>query len=311
MGRALILGGSGGLSGTLAALAEKVFDEVWVLTRGRRPVEGSCIGLSADRNQPREFEKAVLGAGDDWDVVFDCICMNEVHAKQDIDIVSRRTNRLVVVSTDSVYASEYKKVLQAEEGVFVDEVEGAAIPEYARDKREMEKVFEAYMNDKNQSMQVTIFRPGHIFGPRMLFGCFPLQSRQKELPEIMEKGQIFLVGGGCYLLHPIYVEDLARVMLDCVENEKTFQQIYCIGGPEIIENKRYYQQLAEVLGVKAPEILEVPLTGFLEKFPEYYGHLCHRAYDLSKLKETGIAMPATGLKEGLERQWEYSYFREK
>lgn len=305
--KALILGGSGGLSGILAKLAEEYYEEIWILTRGKKIVEGKYRQLQVDRNDKLGFSEAVLGAGVHWDVVFDCICMNASHAEQDLQVLSQCTERLVVISTDSVYASEHKKILQAEEGIFVGDMSSEfEIPSYALEKRNAEKVFESYFKEKTEasSMKVTIFRPGHIFGPRFLFGCFPMQSRQKELLEIMKTGTIRLVGRGCYLLHPIYAQDLAKVMLECVENTKTFQEFFCIGGPEIIENSTYYYLLAEIMGIKI-EIQEIPITGFLKKNPEYYGHLCHRAYDLSKLSNTGIKLPVTGVKQGLEAQYRY------
>lgn len=43
MKRALILGGSGGLSGMLAKMAEACYEEVWILTRGRRKTEGAYL----------------------------------------------------------------------------------------------------------------------------------------------------------------------------------------------------------------------------------------------------------------------------
>lgn len=309
MKRALILGGSGGLSGTLARMAESCFEEVWVLTRGKRKVQGAYHHLIADRNDEKDFERCILDAGTHWDVVFDCICMNEKHARQDIEILGQRTERVVVISTDSVYASEFKKVLQKEEGVFVgDQNAKIEIPSYAMDKRRMEKAFEAYFQEQKQNGQkgirVTIFRPGHLFGPGFLFGCFPMQSRQEDLLDVMKKGKISLVGGGCYLIHPVYAEDLAKVMLDCVEKEKTFQEIFCVGGPEIIENRTYYEILAKIIGVEI-EIEEIPLTGFVERHPEYYGHLCHRAYDLTKLAQAGAELPSTTIEEGLQAQYRY------
>ncbi|MBP5454275.1 MAG: NAD-dependent dehydratase, partial [Lachnospiraceae bacterium] len=45
---------------------------------------------------------------------------------------------------------------------------------------------------------------------------------------------------------------------------------------------------------------EVPLSGYLDKHPEYSGHLCHRIYDLSKLKNAGVRMPEVHLHEGIE-----------
>lgn len=103
---------------------------------------------------------------------------------------------------------------------------------------------------------------------------------------------------GTYLIHPIFVGDLARVMMECAHNEKNYNEIFCIGGPERIENKTYYEILGKLLGVKVT-IGEVPLAGYLEAHPEYSGHLCHRAYELCKLEKTGISLPATTLEEGL------------
>ena len=44
--KALIIGGSGGLSGRLATMAQKEYD-VWVLTRGKRPVPDGVHPLTA------------------------------------------------------------------------------------------------------------------------------------------------------------------------------------------------------------------------------------------------------------------------
>lgn len=60
--KALIIGGSGGLSGRLATMAQKEYD-VWVLTRGKRPVPEGVQRLTADRNDSAAFLHALLGEG--------------------------------------------------------------------------------------------------------------------------------------------------------------------------------------------------------------------------------------------------------
>lgn len=102
--KALIIGGSGGLSGRLAALAKDEY-EVWAVTRGQRPLGDGIHLLKADRNDTENFRKTILEADTNWDIVFDCICMNERHALQDLDVLPGITKRLVVISTDSVYDS--------------------------------------------------------------------------------------------------------------------------------------------------------------------------------------------------------------
>ena len=103
---------------------------------------------------------------------------------------------------------------------------------------------------------------------------------------------------GTYLIHPVYVDDLATTLVDCMAKETTFQEIFCIGGPEAVQNRTYYEIIAECLGTSLI-LEEIPLTGYLENHPEYAGHLCHRINDLSKLRSAGVRMPSTRLRDGI------------
>ena len=49
-------------------------------------------------------------------------------------------------------------------------------------------------------------------------------------------------------------------------------------------------------------IEEIPLEGYLEAHPQYSGHLCHRCYDMTKLRKAGICVPGTTLVKGLQQQ---------
>lgn len=297
---ALIIGGSGGLSSVVAKLAMKKY-RVWAVTRGLREIPRGVIPIKADRNDREKLAQILDAQNVRWDVVFDCICMNCEQAEADLEILSGYTDRLVVVSTDSVYDGRYKRIPENEDGICVNEKGGTAECTYAGNKRRMEEVFIRDMSTGKSGLRTTIFRPGHIYGPGFLLGCFPEHSRQKELPElILKEKPIRLVGMGTYIIHPIYVEDLAETLIDCAGNDKTFQQIFCIGGPEAVENKKYYEVIAECLGVNL-NIEEVPLYGYVEKHPEYSGHLCHRVYDLTKLRRSGVKMPSISLKEGIAR----------
>ncbi len=298
--KALIIGGSGGLSSVVAKMAMEKY-EVWAVTRGQRTLPNGVKAIVADRNKPDEFKQALASQGEHWDVVFDCICMNAEHASQDLEVLPAVTKRLVVVSTDSVYDPERKNTPQTEEGFFIEEEGDTATVSYGCNKRRMEEVFIREMEKQSPVLDITLFRPGHIYGPGFLLGCFPENSRQKDLPEtIINRKKLHLVGLGTYLIQPIYVDDLARVMIECVEQKKTYGNIFCIGGPKAIENRRYYECIGEALGVPV-DIEEVPLKGYAKAHPEYSGHLCHRIYDLSKLRDAGIKLPDTSLEDGIRR----------
>lgn len=296
--KALIIGGSGALSGELAKqLLEE--HEVWTLTRGNRPLADGVHSLVCDRNDRRAFEETLLGTKMKWDAVFDCICMNREHAVDDIGVLEKVTDRLVVVSTDSVYDPGHKKIPQAEDGEFIEEDGLTEACSYGGNKRRMEHVFIDYMSSAGHKMRITIFRPGHIYGKGLKLGCYPECSRSDELVDMMKAGRhLPLVGLGTYIIQPIYVKDLAEVMIECVDNAKCFDEIFCIGGPERIENRTYYEILAGLLGVEVT-FTEIPLQGYSAAHPEFAGHLCHRCYDLTKLKNTGIRLPYRTLREGL------------
>jgi len=298
MRNALIIGGSGGLSSVVARLAMKEY-KVWALTRGNRTLPDGVNPIVADRNDREAFENALISQGIKWDVVFDCICMNAEHASVDIEMLSKVTERLVVVSTDSVYHPFFKRTPQDEEGIYIEEEGETADVSYGCNKRRMEETFIKSFDDEKFKLKITLFRPGHIYGPGFVLGCFPENNRQKELPELILKGEAMrLVGMGTYIIQPIFVDDLARVMVECVDKEKAYNNIFCIGGPDAVENRRYYEIIGEALGVPV-EIDEVPLKGYLDAHPEYSGHLCHRIYDLSKLAGTGVRLPDTTLEEGI------------
>ncbi len=288
----LILGGSGQLSGRVAAVAMQRGHEVWTLTRGIRPVPAGAHALTADRGDDAAYAAALAEANIAFDACIDCTAYTAASSRQCIDIVSRYTSRFAIVSTDSVYDPFFKTVPQNESNPHY-----LADGGYGAKKREMEAVWEGCTDQ-----DWTIFRPGHIFGAGFQLGCYPEHSRQPDLIAHIRAGKpLHLVGGGEFLIHPIYADDLARVLLDCLTNPNTFRQIYCIGGPDVVTNANYFRLLARLLGQTA-DIREIPLPGYLEAHPQYSGHLCHRCYDLTKLRDAGVPLPATSLEAGLREQ---------
>ena len=295
----LILGGSGFVSGRLAQIATAQGNEVWCVTRGNRPIAEGVHALMCDAHDPAALRAALASAQLQWDAALDCICRDAASASVDLSVLPAFTNRLLVISTDSVYHPAYKRVPQDETGVYLHD--GG----YGSSKRQMEEVFLDAAAHSESPFAWTIFRPGHIFGAGSQVGCFPEHSRQPDLIARMNRGEpLRLVGGGKFLIHPIYVDDLCRVLLESIPVSTAFNEIFCIGGPDIVSNAAYYLLLGEILNVPVT-IEEIPLAGYLEAHPQFSGHLCHRAYSLEKLRRTGIALPGTPLRAGLQKQVEW------
>ena len=80
-------------------------------------------------------------------------------------------------------------------------------------------------------------------------------------------------------------------------------EIFCCAGPDIVESRTFYQIIADVIESEL-KIEELPVAPFLADDPASAPFLCHRVYDLGKLKAAGLAVPATPLVEGLRKHVE-------
>ena len=295
----LLIGGSGQLSGRLAQMALAQGHEVWTVTRGVRALPEGVHSLIADREDAQALQAVLAAADTRWDALLDCVCRTPHHAQVNLTAVSPYVRRMVIVSTDSVYSTYHKNVPQ-------DEHADAYMADggYGHNKRLMEQVFEASAPEVSDW---TIFRPGHILGPGFWLGCYPEHSRQVDLLDYMRSGKpLQLVGGGEFLIHPIFVDDLALALLDSAKatasgKEALHQQIFCIGGADVVTNADYFRLLGRLIGADVT-VQTIPLAGYLEAHPQYSGHLCHRCYDMTKLREAGIRVPCTSLEEGLRQQ---------
>ena len=115
----LILGGSGFVSGRLAQIATAQGHEVWCVTRGNRPIPEGVHALTCDAHDPAALCAALASAQLQWDAALDCICRDAASASVDLSVLPAFTNRLLVISTDSVYHPAYKRVPQDETGVYL------------------------------------------------------------------------------------------------------------------------------------------------------------------------------------------------
>lgn len=286
----LIIGGSGFVSGTLCRTALEAGHEVSIVTRGQKPLPAGAKAIVVDRHDKEKFSTAIESARQKWDLVVDCIGYEVADAKQDIAVFRDKARHFVFVSTDFVFDPAHRDFPQNENNTHY-------LPDgYGGNKRLCELEFEA---TGNSEMAWTIVRPCHIYGPGSQLGCLPLHGRDPQLiDKLRSKQSLQLVGGGHFLQQPITATDLSRVILSCAGNVRANGEIYLTAGPDIIESRRYYQIIAEALNVNL-QIEEVPVAAYLSEHPEAASFLCHRIYDLKKLREHGLHVPATPIIQGL------------
>ena len=292
--KVLIIGGSGFLSGTLVQRAILKGYQVWTLTRGHRRLPTHATNLIADRQDSTAFRRVIKGEQTNWDMVIDCIAYSPDDIQQDLGVLEGLAGHLVFVSTDFVYDPLFRQFPQTED------TENYTNEGYGHQKRLAELSLIRYAGD----LPWTIVRPCHIYGPGSLPGCLPAHSRDAELIDRIKAGEpLGLVGGGYFLQQPVLARDLADMLLDLQGNKITYSQVLNAAGPEVVESRRYYQIIAEILGCQV-EIEEIPVGPYLAENPNASSFLCHRFYDLRKVQNLGVQLPGTPLRQGLQEHIE-------
>ncbi|MCB0114636.1 MAG: NAD-dependent epimerase/dehydratase family protein [Caldilineaceae bacterium] len=285
----LLIGGSGFVSGTLAEMAVAAGASVWAVTRGQRPLADGITPIVVDRTDRAAFAEAIAAAKVSWDLAVDCIGFTPEDAEQDLATLTGRAAHLVFISSDFVYDPQTRTFPQPEKDAHYL-TEG-----YGGRKRQAELV----LADADGRLPWTVLRPCHIYGPGSRLGCLPEHGRDPDLIDRIRRGEpLRLVGGGHFLQQPILAADLARTILSCVDNSAAQGGIFNAAGPDIAESRRYYEIIGEILG-EPVQIEEIPVDVYAAAHPDRASFLCHRIYDLGGLARSGLAVPATGLIEGL------------
>jgi nucleoside-diphosphate-sugar epimerase len=286
----LVIGGSGFVSGTLAARARAAGHRVWALTRGRRPLAAGVTPLIGDRADDAAFAAVLSGAGLHWDLAVDCIGYNGRDAEQDLRHVAPLARHLVFISTDFVY-DPARRVLDQPEDAGAWNTQG-----YGGLKREAERVFEAAGAG---ATPWTIVRPCHIYGPGSELGVLPAHSRDTRLLQAIAAGEpLRLVGGGWFLQQPVHVADLVDTILDLGGRASAYGRTLNVRGPDTVEAWRYYEIIGGILGAPV-KVEEIPIATFARENPDKASFLSHRSYSIERLAATGARIPATPLARGL------------
>lgn len=287
--RLLIVGGTGFLSSALVEESLAAGHDVTIVTRGRRSgsVAGDVRRIVADRSDSAAFRVAVQGQ--EFDAVVDAICFTPEHARQDVECFGGRVERLVMISTDFVYTVG-PRALPITEDLLRD-----APTEYGRNKAAAEDLLFA----ANRELPVTVLRPPHIVGPGGLLGTGSLQGRDSALPARLRRGEpIVLLGGGTLLIQPADRLDIARAVLAVLAAPQTAGRAYNISGPHAVATWRYYEIIAEALGVPLT-VASLPCEVYLKAFPSNASFAQHRMYSLEALARDAVFRPSISLETSL------------
>lgn len=113
---------------------------------------------------------------------------------------------------------------------------------YARTKSAAEKIFHS------SGLLVTTLRPSVVYGEEEsgVFGT--VLKFVRRLPVVP------VLGDGRWLSAPVYVGDVSKAIIACIEDDRTIGKIYFIGGPDCIDFDALIDRVGSAIGVRRRKV---------------------------------------------------------
>ena len=292
-GSALVIGGAGFLGTGIVRELLAAGWHVTALGRGNKPllVDGVPY-LRVDRAVPGALAQAAQGQA--YDLVVDCAAYKEEDAAGAIDAFSGRTGHYVFISTDFVYSPRIEGPCPSAEDAPKEESRPYGLGKLACEARLARAWAEA-------RFPASTLRPPHIMGAGKELGSGTVQGRDARLLERLRAGDadgVTLLSEGQLLIQPVWNREVGACIAHIARDERTFGQVFNCAGPDCVTTRRYYQLIADRLGVPL-RAGTLDVRSYLERWPERAPFARHRIYDLRRLAEATGYRPQFRLAEAV------------
>ncbi len=249
--RVLVTGGNRYIGLDLVRELAAAGHEVTVINSHQAPMPDGVRRIHADRREPGALTAALRDHRDDFDAVFDHTAYTVSDVEPLIELFRGRVQHYVFTSSQAVYRRSL--VLPLRE----DSRRHAPDDDDPRKSYGVNKVrCEDYLLSlwEQERYPVTCLRVGHTLGPRS-----PQPTRDPWFFARLEAGRPILVPGeGFGALQFVHINDVARLMVALLGNERVLGRAYNVGGAEITSVVGVVHLIARALGTKA-DIVNVPL----------------------------------------------------
>jgi len=116
----------------------------------------------------------------------------------------------------------------------------------------------------DSGLDFTIFRPSYIVGKDDLLS--------KSLKKQIKSGEITIPGSGSYLIQPIHVSDVVKVIFESVLNSKFNNKIIDLVGPDYVTFEKYVRVFSKGTKTKIRKIkLEEAYHSAITNSKSYFG----------------------------------------
>ncbi len=291
--KTLIIGGTGFLGSGITRVLVEGGHQVTLMARGNKANSFPRLPfLVCDRSDSTAF--AAVLAGQTFDLVVDCAGYKRADVAAVLPTLTGRTGHIVFISTDFTYSPDLVELPIRE-----DAPKETRQP-YGVGKLECEKLL---MESPN--LPVTILRPPHILGAGKEPGVGSVEGRDKDLVRKMREGKtITLIAEGLLAIQPVMHREIGQAIANFAVHPNTFGQVFNVTGPDCVTSHRYYELIAEKLGV-TPKLVTMTREEFLGRWPDKAPFARHRIYDVTRLIETTGYRPHIPLREAIAETVEW------
>lgn len=270
--------------------------EIHVFNRGRFPLGmPGVIEHVGDREDAAQVRAAIPAAA--WDAVVDFCAYHPAHIETVLANLPGQTKRYVFISTTTVYRPS-RDLPIGEEAAKLDGPQGE-LGEYASygfDKWRAEGAL--VQACAQRGIAYTTLRPAIIYGyynyaPRESYFFDRLYHRQ---PIVIPQTDLALFSF-------IWVGDMARQIIRCLEDERADNATFNLATPELVSYGKIVEVLGEITGKPiAPVRLsaeEIERQAIALPFPPDQ-HLVYSGAKIDRLFEIGYTPLRSGLRQALQ-----------
>lgn len=196
---------------------------------------------AAARGAARVFHCA--GHVSDWGREDDFVAVNVVGTRLMLEAAQRaRVQRFVHLSSIAVFGTPAPPRFDDRSPY------GQSRDAYSRTKAEGEQAVFSF--HRQRGLPATVLRPAVVYGPGGAWLEQPLS--------MIERGRMFLLGGGSGTCHPCYVENLLDAMLLAADHPAAVGEGFIVGDGESLTFREYFDALSSIAG-KEPIRRSIPL----------------------------------------------------
>ncbi|MFH0726470.1 MAG: NAD-dependent epimerase/dehydratase family protein [Pseudomonadota bacterium] len=268
---------------------------LYVFNRGHLPIGIQSVGqIIGDRDIPETISRGIPEKH--WDVVIDFCAYTPEHITTLLQSIPGTLGHYIFISTTSIYApTRNVPISEKAPKVMAPQPELGEFAEYGYLKWLAECACEREC--RQRGIPYTILRPAIIYGrynyaPReSFFFDHVIANKPLAIPENPNFFYSF-----------VWVEDLAEIIVACMENEKTYGQAFNVAGEERISYWTMADMIEEVCGRTLQRRKMSTEDIIRERVPMPFPPDEHLLYDGSKLR-TVLGYEHTPFLLGIAKTW--------